>query len=339
MKSGQISRIFLVVIISLPLRAQTSGELILRNPPFKQCHASTLLEISPGDYLIAFFGGSYEGCNDVKIWGVRGCPGKWSDPVVLADGQISSDSTLPCWNPVLFRMPDGQITLFYKVGKNPREWFGMSKTSADEGKSWSEPSMLPDGILGPVRSKPLLNGDGLLLCPSSVETKEKWWVTMEILDPVTGHWSIRDIDRNSPFDVIQPTILQVGPAEYRILCRSKQNKVITSLSDDSGKSWSKLEAIPLMNPNSGIDATGDPGGKYFLVYNPAVAGKDWSDGRNKLSLAWSDDAVHWHDLSVLEHHPEGEYSYPAIIRGSDGKLHITYTYNRTNIKYVEVSHE
>jgi len=30
----------------------------------------------------------------------------------------------------------------------------------------------------------------------------------------------------------------------------------------------------------------------------------------------------------------GEYSYPAIIQGSDGKLHVTYTHNRRHIKYL-----
>jgi alpha-L-fucosidase len=335
----RISRIyFSICFLSLTIGsyAQFSGELILKDPPFKQCHASTIVEISDHKYLIAFFGGSYEGCNDVKIWGVTGSAGNWSEPVEWADGRIDPDSSLPCWNPVLTQMPGGEILLFYKVGKNPKEWFGMSKVSFDEGRSWSEPARLPDGILGPIRNKPLMNREGLLLCPSSVETNSRWWVTMEILDPSTGQWSHREIDPTTPFEVIQPAILETGNRQYRLLCRSKQNKIVTSVSEDSGITWSRLETIPLMNPNSGIDAIGKPGGLYYLVYNPAQAGKEWWEGRNQLNLAESDDAIHWKEIRVLEKHPSGEYSYPAMIYGSDGKLHITYTYDRTNFKYVEI---
>ena len=43
------------------------------------------------------------------------------------------------------------------------------------------------------------------------------------------------------------------------------------------------------------------------------------------------------ELLVLEDQPEGEFSYPAIIEGEDGTVHITYTYNRVKIKYLTVS--
>jgi predicted neuraminidase len=40
-------------------------------------------------------------------------------------------------------------------------------------------------------------------------------------------------------------------------------------------------------------------------------------------------------FQVLEDQP-GEYSYPAMIQGKDGDLHITYTWNRKRIRYVRV---
>jgi predicted neuraminidase len=46
-----------------------------------------------------------------------------------------------------------------------------------------------------------------------------------------------------------------------------------------------------------------------------------------------DDGNNWKDFLTLESRP-GEYSYPAIIQASDGKIHITYTYLRKKIKHV-----
>ena len=75
-------------------------------------------------------------------------------------------------------------------------------------------------------------------------------------------------------------------------------------------------------------------GSQLLVYNPAGPGKDWFNGRSKLCVAQSADGQTWRDVAVLENGSTEEYSYPAIIEAQDGSVHITYTYNRQNIKHV-----
>jgi predicted neuraminidase len=35
----------------------------------------------------------------------------------------------------------------------------------------------------------------------------------------------------------------------------------------------------------------------------------------------------------------GEYSYPAVIQGRDGVLHLTYTWHRRRIRYVRLRPE
>jgi predicted neuraminidase len=77
------------------------------------------------------------------------------------------------------------------------------------------------------------------------------------------------------------------------------------------------------------DAVGLRDGRIVLVYNHT------EKGRSPLNLAVSKDGENWTPVVTLESEP-GEFSYPAIIQGSDGNLHITYTWNRKKIRYVEV---
>lgn len=311
-------------------------DLILNQSRFAQCHASTLVELLDGSIMVAMFGGSYESAPDVKIWGTTLRNGHWSDPIILADGKVSDTLYYPCWNPVLFKSADGQLYLFYKVGKNPREWFGMMKTSSDQGTNWSAPIRLPTGIHGPIKNKPVELADHKLLCPSSIETSTRWSVQMEIMDLSSNEWARVSVDSGSAFEVIQPTILVHSPTQYQILCRSRQNVIVSSISADSGLSWTNFDSIPLPNPNSGIDGITASDGSYWLVYNPLLSGREWYNGRNRLNLARSADGINWKDVLILEDHPDGEFSYPAIIQSADGNIHITYTYNRINIKHVEI---
>ena len=75
-----------------------------------------------------------------------------------------------------------------------------------------------------------------------------------------------------------------------------------------------------------------------LVYNPTD--KNWGD-RTPLLLAVSkDNGDSWENILTFEEAEVGreedvEYSYPAIT-AHNGKLHITYTYNRVSIVYWEV---
>ncbi len=326
----------LILFLSPKFQVVTS-EMILHEPPFRQCHASTLTELGDGSLLAAFFGGSAEGANDVKIWGARQVNGRWSDPFVLADGKVMDGNVYPCWNPVLFRSKAGILYLFYKIGKNPREWFGMMKTSSNDGRTWSNVFSLPGGFLGPIKNKPVELSPDRLLCPSSVETLTRWSAHMEIWDITGGAWTKIPIDTTSGFQAIQPTILAHSATRYQILCRTKENVIASAISEDSGLTWSKLDSTQLPNPNSGIDGVKLENGTFLLVYNPLKSGKNWSNGRNQLNLASSPDGTTWKDILVLENHPDGEYSYPAILQTSDKKIHITYTYNRTNIKHVVVS--
>ncbi|WP_295121220.1 exo-alpha-sialidase [uncultured Chitinophaga sp.] len=305
-------------------------ELIFSDPPFKQCHASTIIETPGNKLLVACFGGSHEGNKDVAIWTTEK-NSTWSKTV-----KVAGDESYPCWNPVLFRTQKGKLFLFYKAGPNPREWWGLYKTSANNGITWSEAIKLPNGILGPIKNKPVQLKDGTILSPTSVEvTENRWQAYLERSTDEGQSWQVTPIDTASPFRVIQPSVLQYANGRLQVLCRSNQNRVVTSWSDDKGLSWSKLDTTQLLNPNSGTDAVTLKSGWQLIVYNPGLQGKDWSNSRGKLAVAVSKDGITWKDVLLLENGDDrNEYSYPAVIQTKDGRIHITYTFNRKNVKHV-----
>lgn len=313
------------------------SEMIITNPPFAACHSSSIIEL-PGKGLMAtWFAGPYESSPLVCIWLSVCVNGKWQPPVQMADGIINDTLRYACWNPVLFRSRAGRIFLYYKIGKNPREWWGMVRYSDNGGAGWSKPARLPEGMLGPVKNKPVQLADGSILYPSSTEsTDEKQWVVhIEQTDAMGNHWKRIPIVCDT-FGVIQPSILIHSDNTLQLLCRSRQNRIVQAWSHNNGTTWGPLSVTELPNPNSGTDAVTLANGSFALVYNPLLKGGDWFNGRYKLHLALSADGIHWKDVAVLENEKEGEFSYPAIIQAKDGLLHITYTHNRKNIRHVVV---
>ena len=306
--------------------AIVKSEFVYEQAPFPSCHASTIAETKEG-LVAAWFGGTDEGNRDVGIWVSRHTGGRWSDVVEGANGIQADGKRHPCWNPVLFQPSQGPLLLFYKVGPSPSTWWGMLITSDDAGKTWSKPRRLPDGILGPIRSKPVLLPGGRLLCPSSSE-HDGWRVHMEETRDLGKTWTKSEpLNTAAEFAAIQPTVLLHPHDAVQILCRSRQGRVTECWSTDSAQTWSKMRATELPNPSAGVDGVTLKDGRHLLVYNPTTR------GRTPLKVAVSADGKNWTDAVTLESEP-GEYSYPAIIQSSDGLAHVTYTWKRTRIKHV-----
>lgn len=304
------------------------SEFVFTQAPFKESHASTVVEVPDGDLLAAWFGGDREGDKSVAIWGARRHAGSWSAPAVLA-----REPDVPCWNPVLFADRSGKIWLFYKFGTSPRTWAGAYRTSAD-GAAWSEAVHLPAGILGPIKNKPVTLANGDILAGSSLETALSWTCGVDLSSDGGRNW-IHYGPISVPgyhHGIIQPTLWETAPGHVRMLMRATQDIgfICTATSEDGGRSWSDPQPTVLPNPNSGIDAVKTRDGRIVLAYNPSKT------DRSPLALAVSgDQGQTWNAPLTLEDEP-GEYSYPAIIQARDGQLHITYTWRRKSIKHVVV---
>jgi predicted neuraminidase len=331
-------------------RSQVKEFLFEEDRPFLSCHASTLIVLPDGEVLCAYFAGTKEKHSDVAIWcSRRTAAGEWLKPVKVAD-----EAHIAHWNPVLFQSPDGTVVLYYKVGHEITEWYTRVISSQDGGRTWDAPQALVKGDVGgrgPVKNKPILLSNGVILAPASIEAvtdwhgfNRKWDAFADISSDGGRTWKNRPVPLNheelekrhaksaGSIGVIQPTLWESGGGRVHMLLRSTGGSIYRSDSPDFGETWGEAYPIDLPNNNSGIDAVKIANGDLALVFNPVGL----KGVRTPLVVRFSsDNGETWKEEIVLEQEP-GEYSYPAIVaRGNE--LFITYTWKRERVAYWHLS--
>lgn len=306
------------------------SQFIFETAPFPECHASTIAETDSG-LVAAWFGGTHERHPDVGIWLSRLVDGKWTAPIEVANGIQSATNRYPCWNPVLFQPKNGPLMLFYKVGPSPSAWWGMlmqfTDLQAGFEKHLPKAQRLPEGILGPIKNKPVQLATGDILCPSSTED-DGWRVHFEWTSDLGKTWhKTGPLNDGKTIAAIQPSVLFHPANRLQALGRTKQGRIFEIWSSDSGRTWGEMKLTELPNPNSGIDAVTLRDGRQLLVYNHSTK------RRSPLNVAISRDGKIWEAALTLEDEPGKQFSYPAVIQTKDGLVHITYTWKRKRIKH------
>ena len=312
---------------------------IYETAPFPECHASTIVETKAG-LVSAWFGGTREKNPDVGIWVSRNVGGKWTTPVEVANGVQSPTKRVPTWNPVLFQPKQGPLLLFFKVGPTPQTWWGEVIESDDSGVTWRNRRRLPDGILGPIKNKPVQLADGTILSPTSNEDPktDTWRVYFERSSDGGKTWMATPfVNDGRTIGAIQPSILFHPDGRLQAIGRSRQNRIFDVSSTDGGKTWGAMALGVLPNPNSGTDALTLKDGRHLIVYNhvPGLPGQ-WGGKRSPLNVAVSRDGRTWDSALVLEEEPNMEFSYPAVVQSADGLVQITYTWKRRRVKHAMV---
>src|SRR5205814_8004143 len=120
-----------------------------------------------------------------------------------------------------------------EAGRRPERWTCYVRTSKD-GKTWTPPEMMPAGMWGPVRAKPIQLKNGTILAGTSVESHRNWTPYVDRSTDGGKTWK-----RSNAFPVpgklrqIQPTLFEGQDGGIVALMRSSDpRKVCRSESKD-----------------------------------------------------------------------------------------------------------
>lgn len=346
-------------------------------------HGSSLVELPGGDLLAAWFQGSGErASDDVRIMGARFRNGRWSAPFLLADTPGLPDCNPVLflnhkkelflvwiavqanrWEHSVLRV---RTTTDYQGNGAPRwTWQDNIFLKPDErfatdvaaglkalpptGHGWAEYSPPYDRSITEAardagkrsfgwmtRIKPLLLAEGRIILPLY---SDGFNLSLMAISEDDGHtWK-----PGSPLvgrGPIQPALVRKKDGTLAAYLRDSgdaPNRVQYSESADQGQTWTPALKTDIPNAAS-VEALVLQNGLWVLINN------DTDQGRARLSLRVSDnEGKTWKWKHFLENRETGSYSYPAVIQGADGRIHITYSFHPENtqktIKYVQLKPE
>jgi predicted neuraminidase len=310
-------------------------------------HCATLVECNDRTLRAFWYGGTREGATDVAIYGsvFDLSTGHWSTEQSLITPKSTEGAVhryvRKLGNPVVVRDREGRLWLFY-VSVSVGGWSGSAinaTLSEDEGRTWCPPKRLMTSpflnLSTLVKGVPLHLEDGTIALPVYHEFiglfGELLWLDRS--GDVIGK---SRLSRGAYS--LQPVIVPRSPTEALALMRyagSAPARILAVQTADSGHHWSQPKKLDLPNPNAAVACARLEDGSLLLVFN------DSETGRDDLSLAWSkDEGQTWRIVHLFDEAPnreEGnrhEFSYPFLIRASDGDFHLLYTWYRTHIKHV-----
>ena len=301
---------------------------------FPRCHCSTIVELPSGDLLAAWYAGEGEAKKDVAVVSSKKRVGEdaWGPLSVISDTPGKPEG-----NCVLFMAPDGVLWVVFAVmhGKLEGPWGPgvrwvtcdvRSKTSSDEGETWSETRIIREELGMVARCKPAILDNGEIIMGFenesgfshfmiSSDNGENWIWTGPLRGVPNEHPSLIQRDNGDILAMLRPSLFK---------------RIGKSISHDRGRTWEDAVNTDLPNPGAAIDMVRLDDGRVVLVFND-----NWRS-RNPLTLALSEDEGETWPYKRDVVTGEGSFAYPAIIQDRQGLLHLTYTNNRLHIDHVVV---
>ncbi|MCE9588324.1 MAG: exo-alpha-sialidase [Verrucomicrobia bacterium] len=295
-------------------------------------HVASLAQMSEGIRAVVWYGGTAECQPDVKIYFSQQEPSAaWTAPrVIMTRERAEQDLRRPVkalGNALLLANTDGSLRLLFvtiAMGK----WSGSqlnSCLSKDGGLTWSRAERLT--------LSPFFNFSELVRNRAIAQQGSGWCVPIyqEFLGKFPellwlgerhGRLTYRKTRITGGCSTFQPSLIPVSEEYAEVLLRdyTSARKIHFSSSYDGGRDWPFVTATELPNPDAGISGLQLSDGRLLVAFN------DSAKDRSNLTLAIaSKDRTTWRRIVALENEPDANFSYPFLIRSSDGMIRMAYT--------------
>jgi len=182
-----------------------------------------------------------------------------------------------------------------------------------------------------TKNKAIIMDDGRMVLPLYSDGFS--FSLMAITDDGGAHWQFSE-------PLVAPGNIQASIAikkEGSLVAYMRDNgpppkRLMISESKDRGATWSMVRDSQLPNEGSGADVVTLKNGHWVLAYN------DTEDGRHSLVVSISpDEGKTWPHTRHLEFDKRElniatQSSYPSIIEGKEGAIHVIYSYHRRDMK-------
>ena len=311
-------------------------------------HAGSAILLNDGNLRAFWFAGSREGATDVVIQTAvfDAKAGSWASPEVVID-RVAAEKGLSRYikklgNPLPVRSSQGKLQLYF-VTVSVGGWAGSSISwmeSSDEGISWSRPQRLI--------TSPALNLSTLIKAPGfdftdgtqGLPVYHEWMGKFGELIRIDGGRVIDKRRMSSGRALLQPIVFIDAPekavAYFRQARSAGPARIASAQTENAGQSWASGIDLDLANPNAAIAGLQLSNGDRLIALN------DLESARHRLVLAIAPAGTNnWNVIAELESDQtlinglHREFSYPSLLLGANGEVHLLYTYDRRKIKHIQ----
>lgn len=245
----------------------------------------------------------------------------------------------------LLRLQDGRIALFYLRKNGLQDCRPWLRTSADEGRTWSEPTLcIPaPGYFVVNNDRVVQLRSGRLVIPAAyhrarLETDEREHGAFDgrgiaffyLSDDSGQTWREAEdwwaLPVKAASGLQEPGLVELADGTLYAWCRTSTGRQWQFLSADGGVTWSPPEPSRFRSPCSPMSIKRLPNtGHLLAIWNdhsgrgPAAGRSSW--GRTPLAAAISrDEGRTWRHRRLLEDDPERGFCYIAVHFTEDAAL-------------------